>query len=121
MTASERGIGDGHLRGEAGVRGDQLAVRGERASAGLAVQVREHEGVTAWPEMPWTLRLGERPLDQRLDVVEAVLGGAPEQDRRVAAEPPVGARDFAASCADSTRPTRAGRRARLEGGRSSVR
>ena len=58
------------------------------------MQVGEDERRHLLPRDTLLVRVGERPLDQRLDVVEAVLGGAAEQDRGVTAELPVRMRDL---------------------------
>ena len=60
-------------------------------------------GVTAWPCTPVGRRLGERLLDQRLDVVEALVRRAAEQEPAAAELPVRRARSAAASPADSTR------------------
>src|ERR687895_2064613 len=92
-TWSKSGIGDGHLRGQLGVRGDKLAVRGERAATGLAVQVGEAERRHRLPFDALRAGGGEGALDQRLDVVEALVRGSRQDDGRVAAEGPVRLRD----------------------------
>ena len=92
-TSSTRRLADRHVRGgdlarEARVRDDQVTVRGERPAARLAVQVREHE--RRHRLAVHALRVGrrERLLDQRLDVVEALVG-RPAEQQPSAAELPV--------------------------------
>ena len=99
-TCSGRG---GDLAGEPRVADDQVAVRRERAPAALAVQVGEDERRHALAVHALGRRCRERLLDQRLDVVEALVRRAAEQ-QAAAAELPVRApRSGAASAAVSTR------------------
>ncbi len=66
-------LGRGDLACEAGVADDQVAVRGQRAAAALAVQVGKDERRHRLAVHTFGLGCGERPLDQRFDVVEAVV------------------------------------------------
>src|SRR5581483_4492544 len=83
--SSERGRGD--LAGEPRVADDQLAIRAQRLAAALRVQVGEHE--RRHRLAVHTLRVGVAQclLDQRLDVVEALVRGPAEQQPAAAGPP----------------------------------
>ena len=84
----------------------------QRAAAALAVEPREHERRHRLAVHAGRVRLGERLLDQRLDVVEALVRRAAEQ-QAAAAELPVRRRDRAPPRPPTRRaPTPAARRRR---------
>src|SRR5439155_17585892 len=81
------------LAGEPRVPGDELPVRALRPPAALAVQIGEDERRHRLPADTLVVRGAERLLDQRLDVVERLVGWAAEQEAG-AAELPVLVRDL---------------------------
>src|SRR5204863_6173903 len=106
------GSRDRDLACELRVLRDQILVRALRAAPALAVQVREDERRHRLPGDLLVACGRERPLDQRLDVVERLVG-RPADEEAGAAQLPVCVRD--AGCLlrrlDATRDRRpAGRR-----------
>ena len=93
-----RSIGDGDLGREPGVRDHELAVDAERSAAASLVQASEDERRHRRPGDALLVCRGERFLDQRLDVVDALRRRLDEQERRVALE--------AASACARARPPR---------------
>ena len=90
--ASRIGHAGGDLAREPRVRDDQVAVRGSVRPPLSRCSQASTNGVTAWPWTPAGVGRGERLLDQRLDVVEALVRRAAEQ-QAAAAELPVRRRD----------------------------
>src|SRR5439155_9694302 len=87
------GVGHCDLGGELRVLEHELAVDLQRSAAARLVQEGENEGGDLWAGDALILRLAERLLDQRLHVVDALVRRTREDERRVAAELPVGPGD----------------------------
>src|SRR5215211_5987152 len=79
---------DRDLGGELRVRDDEGTVRGERPAAASLVQEREHERRHRLAANALPLGLAQRLLDERLDVVEALVR-RPGDEEAAAAELPV--------------------------------
>src|SRR5581483_8516848 len=86
------GSGDRDLAREPRVLRDEGLVRALRAAAALAMQVREDVRRHRLARHALLARCAERPLDQRLDVLQRLVRRAPDE-KAAAAEVPVRERD----------------------------